>query len=440
MAHTVAPTPEPVPTDSQRPPAVPSRVLPDRVARRQWLPPFLARRIFGAPLAPTAAEWDAVKAALWRGDPPMDRVAAWIFEGRPSERKALFERALTQGIDSLDDPPAPLRELFALLDAAPAWLDRALLEEGIRTSQLPGETAVLVLRDMALMGGYAYFNSANQTLARAGVLTKDTALRIAETGKWIEDVTEKGGLDRFGPGFISTVRVRMIHALVRRHLGARADWEGERWGLPINQVDMLATYLAFGPVALLGARLFGVPIRRSQAAAIMHMWRYVGYLSGVDERFLATTEGDGLRKLYHTSLTHRRPDDNARLLGQALMREPLTRHVPGLEDRPWLTAVVRRFAYHRHLSNSALILGPVRRRQLGLPLFTVPWYPLVSAPFRFAALAYFQLRGGEVLKRYLERTRERQKRTLDAYFGGTRRQLLQPTAAHPAFVEKGLSN
>jgi len=197
---------------------------------------------------------------------------------------------------------------------------------------------------------------------------------------------------------------------------------------------MLATYLAFGPVTLKGVRLFGVPFRRAQADAIMHMWRYVGYLSGVDERFLAITEADGLRKLYHASLTHRRPDETARQLGQALMREPLTRHVPGGEEHPLRARLVRRFAYHQHLSNSALILGPIRRRQLGLPLFILPWYPIVSAPIRFAVLSYYQLRGGEVLDRYIERTRERQKRLLDTYFGGTQRHLLRPAESHPAHV------
>ncbi len=422
------------PTEEAPRPPRPTRMVSSRLARTQWLPPALARRIFGAPLAPTAAEWSALEAALMRGDPAMDGLVAWMFEERPRERKAQFERALAHGIGAVARAPEPLGRFFAVVESDPPWLDRELVAAGIRASRLAGDAGFFVLRDLALMGGYSYFNSMNQTLALAGALTKDTALRIGETGKWLTDVTEEGGLERFGPGYVSTLRVRLIHSLIRRNLLRRPEWDSARWGVPINQVDMLATYLAFGPVSLLGVRLFGVPVGRKDAAAAMHLWRYVGFLSGVDEPLLAITEGDGLRKLYHTFLTHRWPDDTARKLGTALRDEPLARHVPGFEERPRRAAWRRRFAYHQHLSNTALILGPLRRRQLGLPVLTLPWYPLASAPIRFAKTSYQQLRGGAALERYLVENRRRQVALLDSYFAKREHDLLRPGATHPAHV------
>ncbi len=420
--------------DAPAPPPRPARMRSSRIARLEWLPPMLARRVFGAPLAPTRDEWREVEAGLWRGDAAMDELVAWMFEDRPGKRKAQFEQALARGIASVASAPEALRRFFAIVDRDPPWLDRALLTTGIRASRLAGDAGFYVLRDLALMGGYSYFNSMNHTLALAGALTKDTALRIGETGKWLADVTEEGGLARFGIGFISTLRVRLIHGLIRRHVAALPEWQAERWGVPINQIDMLATYLAFGPVSLAGVRLFGVPVGRKDAAAAMHLWRYVGHLSGVDDRFLATSEGDGLRKLYHAFLTHRRPDDTARRLGEALKNEPLSRYVPGYDDRPRLASWKRRVAYHRHLSNSSLILGPIRRRQLGLPIFVVPWYPLLSAPIRFAAVSYHRARGGAVLERYLAHNRLRQRALLGGYFANREHDLLRPDAAHPAYV------
>lgn len=412
---------------------VPSRVPPRPLGRR-GIAPSLERRLFGAPLEPTPAEWRQLEEGLWQGDPAMDRVVDWIFAGSAPQRKALFERALRHGIDALADPPESLREFFALVDAPPAWLDREMLARGTRASALAGKAAFFTLRDLALMGGYSYFNAMNHTLEAAGALTRDPALRLGETSKWHVDVTEPGGLERFGAGFVSTLRVRMIHALVRRHLRARPDWPAARWGLPINQVDMLATYLAFGPVALLGARALGVPIRRDEAAAAMHLWRYVGFLSGVDERLLATTEGEGLRRLFHTSLTHPKPDATARRLGEALRNEPLQRPMSHLAHRPLWRSFQRRLAYHQHVSVASLILGPLRRRQLGLPLLAFPWYPLASAPVRFAVLSYYRLRGGEALARYLERSRERRRKLLRSYFDKREPDLLRADAGHPAHV------
>jgi hypothetical protein len=412
----------------------PERALPWHIARKQWIPKAISKVLLGKPMAPTETEWEQVKLALWQGDDAMDQLVAWMFDSSPKQGKALFDQALKQGIDAVQDAPEELKAFFHHVDTDPHWLDRDLLERGIRASHLSGNVAFFVLRDMALMGGYAYFNSLNQTLALTGALRKETSLRLGETGKWLNDVTEPGGLDRYGPGFATTLRVRMVHALVRRNLSSKPQWQSEKWGLPINQMDMLATYLAFGPVTISGVRLFGVPVSRKESAAIMHMWRYVGWLLGVDEQWLALTERDGLRKLYHTFLTHSQPDEKIRQLGSALQQEPLTRSLPGWESKPIMAKLIRRFIYQQHLSNSSLILGPVQRKQLGIPFYAVPWYPLLSAPLRFGTQSYYRLRGGKALQAYRVSSRERQQRLLDSYFGDKPKDIIQPAKDHPAHV------
>lgn len=424
-------TPAPIRANSA---AAPARVFPYALARMKWLPDFIAKPIFGKPLAPTQEEWTRVEQALLQGDPAMDKVIDWMFASSPRHTKPLFDQALTRGIDTLDNPPAVLQEFFALIDTPPPWLNRARLEQGVKDSRLSGKVGFFVLRDMALMGGYALFNSMNQTLASSGALSKETGLRLGETGKWTNDVTEPHGMDRFGPGFITTVRVRMVHALVRRNLRLKPDWDTAKWGMPINQIDMLATYLAFGPVSLLGARLFGVPYFRKESESIMHLWRYIGWLMGVDEQWLAITEGDGLRKLYHTFLTHRLPDEKIGQLGEALRNEPLNRYLPELGNYPRLARLKRWVIYQQHISNSALILGPIQRHRLGLPMFAVPWYPLLSAPVRFGYLGLLKLRGGDALESYLQKSRQRQRDLLLPYFGDKEQDIIRPKEGHPAHM------
>lgn len=365
----------------------------------------------------------------------MDAVVEWMFAGSPREGKAQFEQALLHGIDSLSSPAKPLQDFFRLVERDPDWLDRDLLDKGVKANHLGGDADFYVLRDFALMGGYVYFSSMNQTLSQAGSLQKDTSQRLGETGKWMFDVTEPNGLSRFGPGFISTLRVRLIHALIRRHLGRQPDWNLQRWGLPINQVDMQATYLAFGPVTLTGSRLFGVPVRRDDANAVMHLWRYTGWLMGGEEERLARSEGEGLRKLYHTFLTHQLPDDKVRQLGMALASEPLLRNLPDTRLPRSLQYLLRRYHHARHLSNSALILGPVQRRRLGLPLYILPWYPLLSAPKRLFTIMFYRLLGESALDRLRQRQRLQRSRLLDTYFGDKKKTLLEPGADHPAHVK-----
>ena len=412
-----------------------TRMLPWEKTGKRWLPDAIGRRLFGQPLPPSKAEWEQLNIGLFQGDPAMDAVIEWMFEFGAREGKALFEQALEKGVATLDNPPEPIRAFFANVDNDPPWLDRRLLEKGVAARQLGSNAAFYVLRDFALMGGYVYFNSMNQTLSRSGSLHKDVSLRLAETGTWLLDVTARGGMKRFAPGFISTVKVRMIHALIRHHLGNQPQWETGTWGLPINQVDMQATYLAFGPASLTGSRLFGVPFGREDSRAIMHLWRYIGWLMGVDESRLAVTEGDGLRKLYHTFLTHGLPDDKIRQLGKALAEEPMQRHLESSRLPNFVEPLQRRYLRAMHRSNASLILGFRQRQQLGLPLFTLPWYPLLSAPFRFLTILYYRARGGRALAEFRDRQHLNQLRKLTQYFGSREQSLLQPDKEHPAHLK-----
>ncbi|MCK0153392.1 DUF2236 domain-containing protein [Alcanivorax sp. S6407] len=412
-----------------------ARMLPWQKAGKRWLPDMISKWIFGRPLPPSRAEWEQLNIGLFQGDPAMDAVVQWMFAYGPREAKALFEQALENGVDSLDNPPQAIRDFFTVVDRDPEWLDRALLERGVSARQLGSDAAFYVLRDFALMGGYVYFNSMNQTLSRSGSLHKDVSLRLAETGTWLLDVTSKGGMKRYAPGFASTIKVRMIHALIRHHLGNQPQWDTRTWGLPINQVDMQATYLAFGPASLSGCRLFGVPFRRQDSRAIMHLWRYIGWLMGVDESRLATTEGDGLRKLYHTFLTHGLPDDKIRQMGQALAEEPLKRHLGPSRWPGFAEPLRRRYLRAVHLSNASMILGFRQRRQLGLPLFTLPWFPLITAPFRFLNILYHRIRGGRTLAMFRQQQQQRQQAELQQYFGERQQSLLQPDKEHPAHLK-----
>jgi hypothetical protein len=119
-----------------------------------------------------------------------------------------------------------------------------------------------------LRPGYANFNSMNQTLAVSGVLARDVSKRLGETGQWLYDVARPHGLERYGEGFINTIRVRLVHALVRRAVLKKNDWvlkkndwDLETWGLPINQLDMVATYLALGPVTVSEASAHFIDVR-----------------------------------------------------------------------------------------------------------------------------------------------------------------------------------
>ncbi|MEZ4325872.1 MAG: hypothetical protein R3B40_11675 [Polyangiales bacterium] len=60
--------------------------------------------------------------------------------------------------------------------------------------------------------------AALRAAAATGALNKGASQRTGETLKWWMDCTERGGLERFGAGTLTTLHVRWVHAAVRRHL------------------------------------------------------------------------------------------------------------------------------------------------------------------------------------------------------------------------------
>ena len=111
------------------------------------------------------------------------------------------------------------------------------------------------------------------------------------------------GPDALRPGgeaWRLTLHVRAMHALVNQRF--TPGWDVERWGLPINQADQAATLGLFDAVVLLGVRALGVPVSRADSRAVMHLWRYVGWLMGVDEDLLVDSERERHRVNYHLLL------------------------------------------------------------------------------------------------------------------------------------------
>lgn len=367
--------------DSDRQPTTPCEVLPPgSVPTRHRKHPEQVRRFLGALKwvmpgvhEPDDARWRQIGEALMHGDEPADRLVTWMVGHGMRAARAQFEQALERGIDSLSDPPAALREFFAGIDTPPPWLDWHLQATGAEVYRRGGIELVYVARDVSFLGGYQA-SAFNKTLLLTGALTKGTTRRLGETLRWALDCTAEGGMRRFGAGFKSTVRVRLIHALVRRHVSQLPAWRMREWGLPINQIDMAATLLGAASVPLLGARVLGMLQTRFERDAATHSARYLGWLMGVEERWLPVDEASAMRLLYEFLLSISNPDETSVQLAQPMADEPLSRPYPR-----W-AALRGRFDRARHLSISRLFLGRRGLRNLGLPESTLPWYPILNWP------------------------------------------------------------
>lgn len=320
--------------------------------------------------------------------------------------------ALHEGLSAVTDPAPALVEFMTALSEVPDWVDWDLLHEGGEVFNRFGQNVADVLLQLALIGGYR-FGGPTDLLVATGGLTGDSARRrLAETQKWATTLSERDALRPGGEAWRLTLHVRAMHALVNATFESGERWDTERWGLPVSQTDQAATLGLFDAVSLLGVRALGVPVSRRDSRAAMHMWRYVGWLMGVDEQWLVDSERERHRVNYHILLAQSDVSEAGPLLAQSIV-EAQRERVFG-PSRRW-SRVRGEWERERLLSMLTVFLGPVSMRELGLPL-RPPWataYVVALNTVRYRVLGRTPA-GRRRLDRWGRRTSER---ILASYFG-----------------------
>lgn len=335
----------------------------------------LFRWVVGSDPQPTDAQVEELKRYMVMGDPLADAVVALIKSLPGGRGRAMLDQALAQGIASVSEPPRALVELFAQVEREPIWLDRDKLALACQVSRRVGPWGELSLRNLSLMGGYLSAAAA-KPLVFTGQLERVTQRRLVETGKFWMDVTTVGGLERFAEGFKSSVRVRIMHAQVRAMLLQSGKWD-PAWGHPLNQADSMATILEFSSIYLFGLRALGFLFTKREREAIVHLWRYVGYLMGVDERILPTCEDDANRAMYLMSATIPPSDDDTRALGTALADVPLRTAGDG-----WLRRGLAKVERTLRIGYTRYVLGDHAGDALGLPRTAAKYFWPAQVPLR----------------------------------------------------------
>lgn len=256
---------------------------------------------------------------LLRVDPLADDVVRDVLKGQaPGRGWAQVERALEHGIDGVRDAPPALRALFDTVERAPTWVDWKTIDRAGALLLRTGYWGGLVLGIQSLPYGYAS-PGGNKPLAFSGRLREQAPRRLTETARFVHSVCLPGELRPRREGFAITIKVRLMHAQVRRLLWDSGRWNTEAWGEPINQHDMAATTMLFSIVVLDGIRKLGFRVTPEEGEDYVQLWRYVGWLMGCADELLPTSERDAHRLAHLIMTTQAPPDEDARALTKALM-------------------------------------------------------------------------------------------------------------------------
>ncbi|MDX2020976.1 MAG: oxygenase MpaB family protein [Deltaproteobacteria bacterium] len=308
----------------------------------------------------------------------------------------LLEQGLALGPEALVQAPLSLHQLLAQAAEKPSWVNMAQAEAGAGALLRAGPAAGIVLGMKSLILGYAS-PAGNKPLMLSGQLQSRTPMRLAETSRFVQAISQPGGVTRHGQGLAIAVKVRIMHAQVRSLIErAQKNWSPE-YGVPINQHDMLATVILFSAALVEGLRQLGYGITSREADDISHLWRYVGWLMGVREDLLPGNHQDALRMADLIQSAQGPPDDDSRTLVAALFgsREQMATTAAQRQRARSRVAIMQ--AICRHLIGAELADAlhiPATRWHL-LPLFARPIFGLAARANRLPMLRNAAARAGD---------------------------------------------
>lgn len=284
-----------------------------------------ARRRFGA-------FTDDYLASMWVGDPLADAFVADFAGLGHGRAMRMLRTACREGIAAVPDAPESLRALFAQLESVPDWVDTAAIDRDSRFTSRYSRASGIVLGAASLVSGYAN-SAASRPLELTGRYVEDAGARTIEVGSWLVAVSRPGGLELGSDGFELTVRVRIIHALVRADLSRRPDWDSASWGVPICQAYLGYTLVEFALIPLRAMRQIGAPYLPHEEGAAYARWRYLGHLLGIDDSLLPrdAEEQERLEAIY--LLTRPEVDDYCRSLVASINRDFLVPEIEGVLPR-----------------------------------------------------------------------------------------------------------
>src|SRR5205823_697063 len=135
-----------------------------------------------------------------------------------------LEEMLAGGAAAAPSAPPALRDFFAETARVPAWVDWTTIDHAGAVLHRAGVLGGLVLGAMSLPLGYAS-PGGNKPLVFSGRLTEQAPRRLNETSRFVQAVCLPRGMRPGADGLKITLKVRIMHAHVRRMLLRSGKWD-----------------------------------------------------------------------------------------------------------------------------------------------------------------------------------------------------------------------
>ena len=284
-------------------------------------------------------------------DAPADAVAATLCESGAHRQVAQLIKS-RQMWDDDGEPsrvlPGDIRDYMKVASALPRWHDPRAIAEAEAFFVLYGLASSTLLACASLPQCYV-MKHGTEVLAYTKFLQVDPGRRIRETAQMVMDVMCPGGLKPGGRGVRATMKVRVMHSIVRHMIDhdprAAANPSDPvlraQFGRPINQEDMVYTLMTFSYVVIDGFKTMGHAMTEAQREGYIHCWNVVGYLMGIREDLLPARYADA-KELFEAIQRRQHGESPAGQKLTAALLKAVEDSIPGSHHDPLVATLTRR--------------------------------------------------------------------------------------------------
>ena len=235
------------------------------------------------------------------GDPLGEEMAADLEAFSASESERLIQAAMNEeGEEALRDAPDSLRRFFKEAETLPEWLDYSAFAPSVRMFYRNSQIVLAAFVAGVLIEGFT--TNIAKSFFITGRVRDQGIRRLGQNNRHMMEIFLPGGMYRHGDGWKLSLRIRIVHARLRRLLSDSEDWDKEAWGEPISAAHLGYAISAFSARLLKHMKTLGATYNKEEYDSFMAVWRYSGHIMGIPQTILFQDADEAL-KLWKIALT-----------------------------------------------------------------------------------------------------------------------------------------
>ena len=229
------------------------------------------------------------------GDPTADAVMADLSHLDHKRQQVFLRAVLNLDHAVLKGAPQSVQDLAHESGTLPEWYDRKTAINGCRVFLAHPNEVLTGFAGGAIVEGFSTMIS--RSFAATGRMIDDGVRRLKQNIRHLYDIFLPLGIEPLGDGWRLSVRIRFVHARVRKLIRESEDWDRDAWGEPVSAAHTAMASATFSARLLQLVEKLGVSLTSEEREAFMSVWIYAARLMGVPEPLMFYSQKEGLHLL-----------------------------------------------------------------------------------------------------------------------------------------------